>query len=68
MFIVSGAEPNLRYPDLDPQAIRDANLLEETMAGMGTNDALLVMRWVLVSHVSLIFCVWSTFTDVFFVF
>ena len=43
---MSGAEPNLRYPDLDPQAVRDANLLEETMAGLGTNDGMLVMRCV----------------------
>ncbi|KAF7354032.1 Annexin A4 [Mycena venus] len=44
LHIVAGAEVNLRYPELDPQAVRDANLLEDTMAGLGTNDTLLVMR------------------------
>ncbi|KAJ6566865.1 hypothetical protein B0H19DRAFT_1138766 [Mycena capillaripes] len=46
LYIVSGAEANAnaRYPDLNPQAVRDAKLLEDTMAGMGTNDGLLVMR------------------------
>jgi len=44
LYIVSGGEVNLRYPELDPAVVRDANLLEETMAGMGTNDTLLVMR------------------------
>ncbi|KAJ7738760.1 hypothetical protein B0H16DRAFT_89889 [Mycena metata] len=44
MYIARGLEVNPRYPDLNPRMVRDANLLEETMAGLGTKDAMLVMR------------------------
>ncbi|KAJ7720663.1 hypothetical protein DFH07DRAFT_858376 [Mycena maculata] len=46
LFIVRGAEPDPTHPDLDPRAIRDARLLEETMVGMGTREKPLVMRLV----------------------
>ncbi|KAJ7664118.1 hypothetical protein B0H17DRAFT_1092339 [Mycena rosella] len=53
MWIVRGAEENARYKkkqkntppeETDPRIMRDTEMLEETMAGMGTKDSLLLMR------------------------
>ncbi|KAJ7084596.1 hypothetical protein B0H15DRAFT_932029 [Mycena belliarum] len=44
LWIVNGVEPSPRFPDLNPQLVRDVTSLEATMAGVGTKDALLVMR------------------------
>ncbi|KAK7036152.1 Annexin A4 [Favolaschia claudopus] len=42
--LVAGIEGHPRHPELSPRDARDAVLLEETMAGFGTKDGLLVMR------------------------
>ncbi|KAJ7230850.1 hypothetical protein B0H12DRAFT_1147291 [Mycena haematopus] len=44
LFVVAGCEPDLRRPELPPQAIRDAKRIDETMAGVSTNKELLTMR------------------------
>ncbi|KAJ7431474.1 hypothetical protein B0H11DRAFT_2130377 [Mycena galericulata] len=44
LSIVMRSDPDLKHLDVDPAALRDARLLEETMAGLGTREALLVMR------------------------
>ncbi|KAJ7852821.1 hypothetical protein B0H14DRAFT_2759450 [Mycena olivaceomarginata] len=44
LFIVTGCDEDPRHPEIDPQAIRDAKRIEETMVGMGTNKELLAMR------------------------
>ncbi|KAJ6599465.1 hypothetical protein B0H10DRAFT_722862 [Mycena sp. CBHHK59/15] len=44
LHIVRGVEPSKKYSEVNPQALRDAELFEDTMAGLGTKDALLVMR------------------------
>ncbi|KAJ7352123.1 hypothetical protein DFH08DRAFT_79388 [Mycena albidolilacea] len=44
LFIVAGCDEDPRHPETDPQAIRDAKRIEETMVGMGTNKELLAMR------------------------
>jgi hypothetical protein len=50
LFIVSGCDEDPRHPEIDPQAIRDAKRIEETMVGMGTNKELLAMRCALAGN------------------
>ncbi|KAJ6481906.1 hypothetical protein C8R45DRAFT_1003404 [Mycena sanguinolenta] len=44
LFIAAGCQPDPKHPELDPQAIRDAKRIEDTMAGIGTNRKMLIMR------------------------
>ncbi|KAF7366338.1 Annexin A4 [Mycena sanguinolenta] len=44
LSIAASYEPDPKHPELDPRAIRDAKRIAYTMAGIGTNKEMLLMR------------------------
>ncbi|KAJ7664089.1 hypothetical protein B0H17DRAFT_1092292 [Mycena rosella] len=44
VWLVRGFETHRKHPHLDPASVREAEMLEQTMKGMGTKDELLLMR------------------------